>query len=143
MKKYLLLIIFCSAGNFIMASPKSIFFTKTTASDPVKKIVKAIAKSNVYDLSATNNSAQSNSPQNLRYEKLLNTATTEKLTELATKNKNAVVRLYAYKALINKIKTIPKEMVDQFNNDTTVINTINGNTAGQAALNSIARGFLY
>jgi hypothetical protein len=143
MKKYLLLIIFCSAGNFIMASPKSIFFTKTTASDPVKKIVKAIAKSNVYDLSATNNSAHSNSPQNLRYEKLLNTATTEKLTELATKNKNAVVRLYAYKALINKIKNIPKEMVDLFNNDTTVINTINGNTASQAPLNSIARGFLY
>lgn len=142
MKKYLLLIIFWSAGNFIMASPKSIFFTKTTASDPVKKIVKAIAKSNVYDLSATNNSAQANSPQNLRYEKLLNTATTEKLTELA-KNKNAVMRLYAYKALINKIKNIPKEMVDQFNNDTTVINTINGNTAGQAPLNSIARGFLY
>jgi hypothetical protein len=143
MKKYLLLIIFCSAGNFIMATPKSIFFTKTTASDPVKKIVKAIAKSNVYDLSTTNNIASPNSPQNLRYEQLLNIATAEKLTELATKNKNAVVRLYAYKALINKVKSIPNEMVDQFNNDTTIINTINGSTVGQAPLNSIAKGFLY
>jgi hypothetical protein len=143
MKKYLLLIIFYTAGNFIMASPKSNIFTKTTASDPVKKIVKAIAKSNVYDLSATNNIAPPNSPQNLRYEKLLNIASVEKLTELATKNKNAVVRLYAYKALINKIKDIPKGMVDQFNNDTTIINTINGNTAGQVPLNSIAKGFLY
>jgi hypothetical protein len=143
MKKYLLLIIFCSAGNLILALPKVIFFTKTTSPGPIKKIVKAIAKSNVYDLSATNNIAPSNSPQNLRYEQLLNIATAEELTQLATKNKNAVVRLYAYTALINKVKNIPKEMVDQFNNDTTIIKTINGNITGQASLNSIAKGFLY
>ena len=142
MKKYLLLIIFCYAGNFILASQKSNLFTKTTASDPVKKIVKTIAKSNVYDLSAIN-ITHPNSPKNLRYEELLNIATAEKLTELATKNKNAVVRLYAYKALINKVKNIPKEIVDQFNNDATIINTINGDTAGKAPLNSIAKGLLY
>ncbi|MEO5649177.1 MAG: hypothetical protein ABIR03_04540 [Ginsengibacter sp.] len=143
MKKYLFPILFCFMGNCIMAAPKKISLTKPTSPDPVKKIVKAIAKANVYELRAVNNIAKPATQQSLRFQDLLKVATVENLTKLATKNKNAVVRLYAYKALINKLKDIPIDVVHQFNNDTTLVHTLEGDTAGQVPLNSIAKGLLY
>jgi hypothetical protein len=143
MYKYIFLIIFCLAGNCTIALQKTSFSIKTTASDPVKKIVKAMTKSNVYDVTPAPENSDVVSQQNLLYEDLLKMAAPERLTKLATQNKNAIVRLYAYKALIHKIKNIPKEMVDQFRNDTTLINTINGNKTSKVPLNSIANGLLY
>ena len=125
-----------------MALPGQNIFLKT-AYDPVKKIVKEIAKSNIYEFTPTTENDVSKSQQNKRYEALLKTASVEELTNLATKHKNAVVRLYAFQALVLKLKDIPKEIIDQFNNDATMVDTLRGDIADKTPVNKISVTFLY
>lgn len=136
MKKYIFSILFCFANVGFMVSANSI---KSTSTDPIKKIVREIAKSDVYELS----DSLSPSQQNMRYKELLNNATVEALTELTMKNKNAVVRLYAFRALVEKQKNIPKYVIDKIANDTTLVTTISKETNNKVPFNSIAKGFLY
>jgi hypothetical protein len=142
MKKYLFLLIFGLITNFTMALPGHNTFLNP-ASDPVKKIVKEIAKSNIYEFTPTTGNDISKSQQNKRYEALLKTASVEELTNLATKHKNAVVRLYAFQALVLKLKDIPKEIIDQFKNDATMVDTLRGDIADKTPVNKISVTFLY
>lgn len=143
MKKYLFLAIFCCMNNLMIASPKINNFFKTTNSDPVKRIVKEIAKSNIYDYITTAGIAGTLSKQNILFDELLKTADNEDLIKLATKNKNAVVRLYAYRAIVQKFKEVPKDILDQFNNDTSPVNTMRGGITDKKPVNVIAASFLY
>lgn len=70
MKKYLFLLIFGLVTTFTMAFPGQNIFLKAT-SDPVKKIVKEIAKSNIYEFTPMTGNDISKSQQNKRYEALL------------------------------------------------------------------------
>lgn len=121
-----------------MASPKLIEFNKTTGSDPIKKIAREIAKVNIYEYPE-----DKNAQQNLLYEELLNTASDNELIDLATNHKNAVVRLYAYRAIAKKFKNIPTDLFNQFDSDITTVNTMRGTIAGTTTVNVIARSFLY
>lgn len=119
---------------------------KATASryyvaDPVKKIAREMAKANVYEAEKIENSA-AESPQNFRYTQLLEKASAQQLTELA-KNKNAVVRLYAFKAMVNTMKEVPADIVQSFRNDDTIIEVKSGNSVEKKPVHSIAEGFLY
>ncbi len=143
MKKYWLLIIFCYANNFLTASASNIPLNKIINSDPVKKIAKEIAKANVYEYPVNAGVAGTVSQQNIRYEELLKTATNDDLIRLATKHKNAVVRLYAYRAIVQRLKEIPKDILEQFNNDTSIVITLRGNVSGKTSVNKIAESFLY
>lgn len=67
----------------------------------------------------------------------------EELTKLATKHKNAVVRLYAFQSLVLKLKDIPKAIIDQFKNDATMIDTLRGDITDKSPVNKIAVTFLY
>lgn len=125
-----------------MSLPGQNIFSKT-ASDPVKKIVKEIAKANIYEFTPTTENDVSKSQQNKRYEVFLKTASVEELTNLATKHKNAVVRLYAFQALVLKLKDIPKEIIDQFKNDATMVDTLRDDIADKTPVNKIAVTFLY
>jgi len=127
------LCIFSSASK---ASPSG-----TQDTDPVKKIARQIAKANVYEAETAENS-ETKSPQNYRYQQLLKTASAEQLAELA-KNKNPVVRLYAFKALVNTMKEVSTDMVESFRKDNTIIEVKTGNTLEKKPLHSIANGFLY
>ncbi len=126
-----------------MASPKNDHFNNIPASDPVKKIVKEIEKANIYEYTATVGFAGTASQQNIHYEELLKTASTDELIKLATKNKNAVVRLYAYRAIVQKFKEVPKDILNQFNNDTSVVNTLRGCIAEKTTVKVIAESLLY
>ncbi|MDQ2720038.1 MAG: hypothetical protein M3Z26_09820 [Bacteroidota bacterium] len=142
MKKYLFLIIFCCANNFLIVSAVNNPFDKLTESDPVRKIAKEIAKSNVYEYPAASGISVAVGEQNIHYDELLKIATTEDLSKLA-KHKNAVVRLYAYRAIVQKSKEIPKDIFEQFSNDTSIVNTLRGNISGTTSVNKIAESFLY
>jgi hypothetical protein len=74
---------------------------------------------------------------------LLKAASTEELTNLATKHKNPVVRLYAFNALVQKLKDVPVAIVEQFRNDATIIVVSKNGASGKAPLNSVAEGLLY
>ena len=142
MNKYIFLLAFCFMGNFLFAPAKAAIHSEA-GSNPIKKIVKEIAKSNVYEINSTTGYRETLSQQSTRYQQLLKIATAEQLTELAMKNKNAVVRLYAFQGLVNKLKEIPKEIVDQFRNDTSTIDVLKGNIAEKVSLNKVASGLLY
>ncbi len=145
MKKFLLLIlIFCNTNKMTIAAPKTNLITKSISSNnPLKKIIKAIAKSNVYEIPRVNTTDGSTSRQNVQYEELLKIATVQELSDLATKNKNTIVRLYAFRALVAKQKDIPKNIIDLVLNDTETVNIKDGDKIAKAPLNSIAKGFLY
>lgn len=148
MKKYIFLLLIISCFCHPMASPISfsyqhVSFNKTTNDNPVKKIIKKLAKANVYDATSFSANDRSISEQESLYKELLNTASAEQLTELATNNKNAVVRLYAFRALMEKVKTAPQNVFNQFMNDTTPIRIFNGKLSEMKPLNTISNGFLY
>jgi GTP-sensing pleiotropic transcriptional regulator CodY len=142
MGKYFFLLVVCFTGNFLFAPAKTSIPAETNF-NPIKKIAKEIAKSNVYEISTTTAYRGTPSQQTTRYKQLLQIASVDDLTELATKNKNAVVRLYAFNGLVNKLKEVPKEIVDQFRNDTTTIKVLKGDITNDVPLNKIASGLLY
>jgi hypothetical protein len=141
MHKFLFLLIFSFGNNFAKSS--TINYSEKSSSDPIKKIVREMAKSNVYEISNAAGYAGSRSQQSSRYDQLLKAASTEELTSLATKHKNPVVRLYAFNALVQKLKDVPVAIVEQFRNDATIIVVSKNGASGKAPLNSVAEGLLY
>lgn len=142
MSKYVFLLVFCFMGNFLFAPAKAAIHAEA-GSTPIKKIVKEIAKSNVYETANTDANSQTSSLQNARYQQLLKTATTQQLINLARENKNAIVRLYAFRALVNNLKEVPVEIVEKFRNDATLIEVKHGDAIEKKPLHTIASGFLY
>ncbi|HEY5463175.1 MAG TPA: hypothetical protein VIJ95_07960 [Hanamia sp.] len=148
MKKYFILIIISccfhpAIAHSICHSNPNFSMNKTTNENPLKKIIKKIAKANVYDASPFMSNNKVVSEQESLYKDLLNTASPEELIDLATNNKNAVVRLYAFRALMEKQKKAPTNVYDQFMNDNTPIKVINGKSSQMKPLNAISNGFLY
>ena len=148
MKKYSLLLLIICCFHAKTAYPYTItdneFFSyKPIDGNPLKKIVKEIAKYNFYDATRAKDNNQVVSKQETNYQELLNTATPEQLTELATNSKNAVVRLYAFRALMEKVKSTSENVYNQFTNDKTLIKVINGENSEMKPLNTISNGFLY
>lgn len=148
MKKYFILILISCCFHHAIASSVYHSFhnystNKITNENPLKKIIKKIAKANVYDASPFRSNNNVVSEQESLYKDLLNTASPEELIDLATNHKNAVVRLYAFRALMEKEKKAPINVYDQFANDTSPIKVIIGESSQMEPLNSISNGFLY
>ena len=137
MKKYWFFLAFCCIHNVVIAASKTNATFKTASADPVKRIVREIAKSNVFELPA------SHTLQNARYLQLSETASVDELIKIATKNKNAVVRLYAYQAIVQKLTEVPPDIFEQFDHDTSIVATLRGNIPGRSTVNKIAASFLY
>lgn len=127
-------------ANASLAKQENSFF-EIINETPVKKIVKRIAKENIYVVTPINSKIVSSQEQN--YVDLLKIASIEELTQLAAEDKNAIVRLYAFRALMESIKDVPKDIFKQFLNDTTPVKVIEGTRTDTKPLNSIANGFLY
>lgn len=127
------------AGVFL--PNEELLFSMTIQETSVKKIVKRIEKVNMYVVTPMN--SKNISDQERNYVDLLRTASIEELTQLAADHKSAVVRLYAFRALMESVKDAPKHIFEQFMNDTTLIKVINETRSETKPLNSIAKGFLY
>lgn len=113
-------------------------FGQKETNHSMKRIVSAMAKNDVYEVSYTVGFAGSVSKQYLRFKQLLSLATEQQLTYLAAKNKNAVVRLYALQALRRKHANIPNILLEQFQNDKTIVTTQNGCNGDKETVNELA-----
>ena len=133
-----------AAEGFSFKKNYRTFTIYTSVNDtPLKKIVRRIAKANVYVVTSLNGSEKAVSDQELNYQNLLKVASPEELSDLAASDKNAIVRLYAFKALMETVKDAPKNIFEQFMNDATPVKVINGSRSEMKPLNSISNGFLY
>jgi ribosomal protein S17E len=140
-KHWLILLIFCCASNLSAIASTSILF-KTSGQEPIKKIVKEIAKSNVYVYADGVPESGKIPDQEIRYRELLKIAGADDLIGLA-KDKNAVVRLYAYKAIVRQFSKIPTDLFEQFSNDKTIVTTLRGKVEEKTTINKIAGSLLY
>jgi hypothetical protein len=100
--------------------------------------VNEIARYNIYETTNTVGYANVVSKQYQRFELLVSLATEEKLIKLATHNKSAIVRLYAFQALRRKNITIPDIMKQQFQKDNTIVKTLEGCLGDRKTVNILA-----
>lgn len=90
----------------------------------LKNILKQISVTNVYELSNTIGFAGTPSHQLILLDSLLDNSSIEFLLNNALHHKNAVVRLYCYKALLIKNVIIPPILSNQFCKDHTEVSAI-------------------
>lgn len=141
-KYWLILIIFCCAGNVPALATKGIDL-KSPGQEPIKKIVKEIAKSNVYVYADGVTGSGKLPDQESRYRELVKLAGADDLIGLASKDKNPVVRLYAYKAIVRQFSKIPPGLFEQFSNDKSIITTLRGKVEEKTTVDKIAASLLY
>ena len=131
---FLLLMLSTSMYSFSANAPNA---------DPIKKIVKEIAKTNVYEYTTSFQKDAVLPDQMNRYLLLKQLASPERLISIIKKDKNGVVRLYAYMALVGSLKTVPADILQIMNSDQTVVQTNHGNIPGSETVATIARTFLF
>ncbi len=105
--------------------------------DPVKEIATEIARRNTYE-SAIVGFAATPSMQNERLNKIIKIATDKQLYSLS-KHENAVVRLYALKAILLRKINITDELRHQFYNDKSKVITLNGCIGDYSTVEIISR----
>lgn len=131
-----LLLIFCTSSLYS-------FSPNNTNADPIKKIVREMAKANIYEYS-TNFKKETILPEQMnRYLLLKQMASPERLISIIKKDRNGVVRLYAYMALVSSLKSLPADILQLMNSDQTIVQTNHENTSGSETVSTIARTFLY
>jgi hypothetical protein len=111
--------------------------------DPIKKVLKEMAKTNIYEYSTTFKKDAVLPEQMNRYTMLKEMASPERLISIVKKDKNAVVRLYAYMALVSSLKSVPADVLQQMNGDQTIVQTNHENISGSETVATIAKTFLY
>ena len=108
----------------------------------IRKIVKEISKANVFVLHPPEKVTPLINGVEENYFLLSKLATTEELIDLIGTHKNAVVRLYAFKALTTQLHNIPSSVMDIINNDTATITCINRDKNEKVELKILAQNFL-
>jgi hypothetical protein len=113
-----------------------------TTPNPIKKIVKAIAKANVFVLAPPAQPLPLVTEQEKNYLLLSRLATSNELEDLIMNHKNAVVRMYAFKALTTQMHHISENIMQVINNDTTLIDCINREKIEKTQIKILAQNFL-
>lgn len=111
--------------------------TDTLQSMSIGQVVEEINTSNVYELSLTVGYFGIASPQLKRMKRLSELASVTELESIASGHPNAVVRLYALKALRSKAN-VSDTLAIQFEADQSVVNTLNGCIGGRKSVSKIA-----
>ena len=131
---FLLLILCTSMYSFSASAPNA---------DPIKKIAKEIAKTNIYEYTTSFQKDAVLPDQMNRYLLLKQLASSERLISIIKKDRNGVLRLYAYMALVSSLKSIPADILQIMNSDQTIVQTNHGNISGSETVATIARTFLF
>ncbi|HEV8081075.1 MAG TPA: hypothetical protein VGP43_10195 [Chitinophagaceae bacterium] len=105
--------------------------------DLVKEIAAEIAKHNIYE-SELVGFAGTPSTQTMRLNQLIMIANDNQLF-LLTKHTNAVVRLYALRAIVNRKLIVSEELKDQFNKDKSVVVTLTGCMGSKSSVDGISK----
>lgn len=100
-------------------------------------VVSEMAAHDIYE-SETVGIANARSKQFARYQQLVSIATDAQLLSLANTHPNAVVRLYAYQALRERNIAIPKALLQKFNEDETLVQTLEGCIANKFPVSKLA-----
>ena len=133
MKNIILISIFYFVHVFSFAStPDRIY----NLPDSLNIIVTEMAHSGVYENGLVG-FAGSPSQQDIRLNRMKAWASGSELLEL-TKNASAIVRLYAFIALLDKKETIPSDIWQNMVNDKTIIVSVNGCIAAERSVGGIA-----
>lgn len=104
-----------------------------------KKLIADIAETNVYAPDAL---AKAGQLIQVKRGDLLKKESPYELLKICMENPNAVVRLYAFKALAEKMDNLPAEAVLKFRNDNTPVNIQSHKGEKQLPVWQIANGFL-
>lgn len=138
----LLIHFFLFSVNVGHAMPAPAHISERETPNPIKKIVKAIAKANVFVLHQPEQPSPLVTELEKNYLLLSRLATSDELEDLIRTNKNAVVRMYAFKALTTQLQDIPAEIMTIVNNDTTTIDCISRDKTEKAEIKSLVQNFL-
>ncbi|MEO6681769.1 MAG: hypothetical protein ABIN48_03000 [Ginsengibacter sp.] len=140
---FLILLIFTlpSAMAFQNINNQTISADKN-APKPIRKIVKAIAKANIFVLKDPAQASTLVEEQEENYSQLLQLATTSELEDLILTHKNAAVRIYAFKALTTHLHHIPENIMYVVNADTTLVESVNHENTEKIELKQLVQHFL-
>lgn len=109
---------------------------------PIRKIVQEISKANVFVLHEPEQPSPLVRDLEKNYFLLSRLATSSELENLIRTHKNAVVRMYAFKALTTQVYNISAEIMAIVNNDATTINCINRDVTEKAQIKNLVQNFL-
>ena len=109
---------------------------------PIRKIVKAIEKANVFVLNKPEQASPLVSGLEENYFLLSKLATSNELEDLIRTHKNAVVRIYAFKALTTQVRDVTAEIMALVNNDTASIECFNRDKMEKVELKKLVQNFL-
>ena len=115
---------------------------ESIAPSPIKKIVRTLAKGNIFILHMPVQPSPIVAVQQENYTQLEQIATSAELETLILQNKNAVVRLYAFKALAKQMENIGENIMQVINKDSSEIAYFNRDKKEKARLNILAQNFL-
>lgn len=123
----------------ILVSGEGKLSARSQQSDTVniKKVLKQIARDNTYQMDSN---PEIN--QNQNFQRLLLSGTTFDFLKIAMENKSPVVRLYAFKAVAQRMDAIPEELITKFKKDSSLVKVKYLDSTGEAPVNQIANGFL-
>ena len=138
----LLVIFFLFSVKDVQAIPVTEYISEQQAPNPIKKIVKAIAKANVFVLHEPEHPSPLVTDLGKNYLLLSRLATSSELESLIRMHKNAVVRMYAFKALTTQVYDIPAEIMAIVNQDTTTIDCISRDVTEKTQINTLVQNFL-
>ena len=124
------------------AYSSDIYKFEQVAPNPIKKIVKALAKGNIFILNVPEQTTPFVTAQEQNYTQLERLATSDELEDLILHHKNAVVRLYAFKALTKQMHNLPENIMLVINNDNNEVEYIDRNKKEKALLRVLAQNFL-
>lgn len=106
----------------------------------LKKLMKQMGDYNIFEIPG---SLPHSTVQTERSEKMAKELSPYDLMKICMENSNPIVRLYAFMNLANRMDNIPIEIVQKFNNDSTLINFKNPRgEIKKVPLSQIANGFL-
>jgi hypothetical protein len=127
---------------FLLLLTRQTSFGQTAVNDSLNLIIAEMDSSNTYEMSYTVGFAGRVSQQYLRMQKIAEMASAQELNNLAASHQNAVVRLYALRAIKFIKYPVPEIIVQRFLNDHSKVTVLNGCFGGSKKVSTLAKDIL-
>lgn len=114
-------------------------YAQTAKNNDLRIILEEMAVQNTYEVSSTIGYGGTISKQSILFNRMLHYASSTEMISIATNNKNAVVRLYAFQALKRTNTEIPAALLEKVQKDETIITTVDGCIVNEKKLSDLAR----
>lgn len=133
---FIFIICIITAGSVSFAGNTSAL-KNTDDSVKIRKILKQIAKENVFEEDGNTTEVQQ---QNFRL--LKSSGSTFDFLKIAMNDKNPVVRLYAFKAASERMDELPVDLVLKFKKDSSIVKVRSHNKTTEVPVYIVANSFL-